>query len=399
MPSDSNRDHREIGQQLNLFMFSPLSPGCPIWLPKGTALYNNLLNRIRRLNEQAGYTEVRTPLLWKSELYKTSGHLDHYSKNMFFVNAGDEEEPQCLKPMNCPGHMEVFRSKQWSYRDLPVRFAEYGPLHRNEVSGAVGGLTRCRAFCQDDAHIFCTPETLQSEIKRILVMVGRVYGSWFRMSYRCVLSTRPESFLGDKDTWDNAEAGLEDALADNGLKFEIAHGDGAFYGPKIDFIVTDSLGREWQTATIQLDFQLPQRFGCTYTGQDDKEHTPIVIHRAIYGSFERFIGILLEHTQGNFPLWLAPVGIGILPISDKVADYADEIREKLVAIGVRCEVDHGSRTLQQKIAIGFENKYPYMVIVGEKEKAGRTVALKQGDKQEVIPLEHFFPRMLEENAQ
>jgi len=367
-------------------------------------LYQSLLNRIRQLNEANGCQEVRTPLIWKSELYATSGHLDHYAKNMFFVSdkpAGESHEEghedQCLKPMNCPGHMEIFRSKQWSYRDLPVRFAEYGPLHRNEVSGALGGLTRCRAFCQDDAHIFVSPDNLQSEIKRILVMIERVYG-WFGMKFRSVLSTRPYNFMGEKLVWDNAEANLEDALCENGLKFEIAHKDGAFYGPKIDFIVTDSLGRDWQTATIQLDFQLPQRFGCTYTDKDDKEQTPIVIHRAIYGSFERFIGVLLEHTDGHLPLWLAPVGVTIAPISDKVAEYADEIKEVLLAHGIRCECDHSNRTLQQKIAIGYDKKVPYMVILGEKEKSARTVTLKQmrstAVAQETLSLEVFLPQMV-----
>lgn len=356
-------------------------------------LYNLLLNKMRQLSEQNGCNEVRTPILWKSELYQTSGHLEHYSKNMFFLQ--EETDPLVLKPMNCPGHMEIFRAKQWSYRDLPVRFAEYGPLHRNEVSGAIGGLTRCRAFCQDDAHIFVSPETLQQEIKRLLVMVNRVYGIWFKMPYRCTLSTRPDKFLGEVKAWDSAEACLEDALAENDLKFDIAHGEGAFYGPKIDFIVTDSLGRDWQTATIQLDFQLPQRFGCTYTDKDDQEKTPIVIHRAIYGSFERFIGILLEHTQGFLPFWLAPVSACILPINDKVSDYADEIKMKLDAIGVRCEIDKANRTLQQKIAIGYEKKYPYLVILGEKEKTNRTVTLKQGNEQVALPLENFFPKMLE----
>jgi threonyl-tRNA synthetase len=395
-----NMDHREIGQQLDLFMFSPLSPGQPIWLPKGMVLYNLLLNRMKQLNEENGCEEVRTPILWKSGLYRTSGHLDHYAKNMFFATDGPgrdekDENHHCLKPMNCPGHMEIFRSKQWSYRDLPVRYAEYGPLHRNEVSGAIGGLTRCRAFCQDDAHIFVSPQILQAEIKRLLVMIHRVYGNWFNMNYRCTLSTRPDAYLGEVKVWDNAEAALEDALGDNGIPFDIAHKEGAFYGPKIDFIVTDSLNREWQTATIQLDFQLPQRFGCTYTDEKDQERTPIVIHRAIYGSFERFIGILLEHTQGNLPFWLAPISVCVLPISDKLFEYADEINMKLRAIGVRSDVDKNNHTLQQKIAIGFEKKYPFMVIVGGVEATARSVTLKTKDGQETMPLESFFPRMLE----
>lgn len=393
-----NRDHRIIGQKLDLFMFSPLSPGAPIWLPKGVAIYESLLKRIRQLNENNGCQEVRTPLVWKSELYETSGHLDHYAKNMFFVSDNSEEQlhDNCLKPMNCPGHMEIFRSRQWSYRDLPVRFAEYGPLHRNEASGALGGLTRCRAFCQDDAHIFVSPDNLQCEIKKILVMIGRVYG-WFGMKFRSVLSTRPEKFMGDKLVWDNAEAALEDALGDNGLKYTIAHNDGAFYGPKIDFIVTDSLNREWQTATIQLDFQLPQRFGCSYTDKNDNEQIPIVIHRAIYGSFERFIGILLEHTDGYLPLWLAPVGVTIAPISDNINEYAKEVKMALLAEGIRCECDNSNRTFQQKIAIGYDKKVPFMVVLGEKELASKTITLKHmrstKNEQETLSMEVFISKM------
>ena len=386
-------DHREIGRQLDLFMFSPLSPGCPIWLPKGMAVYQALLERIRRLNEENGCLEVRTPLIWKSELYKTSGHLDHYAKNMFQVIVDENEENCCLKPMNCPGHMEIFRSKQWSYRDLPVRFAEYGPLHRNEVSGALGGLTRCRAFCQDDAHIFVSPETLQNEIKRILNMINEVYNVWFNMKCRPVLSTRPDNFMGEEQMWNNAEDALEQALVENNMIFKVAPKDGAFYGPKIDFIVTDSLGRDWQTATIQLDFQLPQRFGCKYTDKNDKEQTPIVIHRAIYGSFERFIGIILEHTDGKLPGWLAPVNVIVLPISDKVADYADEVNAKLnrSQADMRCEVDHSNRTLSQKVAAAHEKKIPILIIVGEKEKNNGTVTVKSSGGQETMPIDQFCP--------
>jgi threonyl-tRNA synthetase len=386
-------DHREIGRALDLFMFSDLSPGCPIWLPKGTNVYNLLLDRIRRLNEDNGYTEVRTPILWKSKLYETSGHLVHYAENMFFVGEGEN----CLKPMNCPGHMEIFRSKHWSYRDLPVRFAEYGPLHRNETSGAIGGLTRCRAFCQDDAHIFCSQENLQEEIKTILKMIECVYGNWFGMKYRPVLSTRPDGFLGEVETWDKAEASLEDAIKSSGLLHEVAPKEGAFYGPKIDFIVTDSLGREWQTATIQLDFQLPQRFGCNYTDKDNQEKTPIVIHRAIYGSFERFIGILLEHTQGHLPSWLAPTSVKILPISEKIIDYAKEVESKLLDLKIRCELDDSNNPITQKIAVGHINKIPFLAILGAKEKQSRSVTLKnlKDNKQETMPLEAFLSKIVE----
>lgn len=371
-------------------------------------VYNRLLNRIRQLNEKNNHLEVRTPILWKSELYQLSGHLDHYAVNMFA--AGGAEDICCgnsavagpeywVKPMNCPGHMEVFRSKHWSYRDLPIGFAEYSPLHRNESSGAIGGLTRTRCFCQDDAHVFCSPETLQSEIKRILLMVDEVYSCWFGMEYRPVLSTRPEKFMGETSVWDDAEKALENALKENEFHYEIAPGEGAFYGPKIDFIVKDSLGREWQTATIQLDFQLPERFGLEYTNKDNHQQRPIVIHRAIFGSFERFIAILLENFDGRLPFWLAPTSVAVLPISDKVMDYAQEIQDKLVAIGVRSAVDANNGTLGQKILVAHEQKIPYLVILGEKEKQARTVALKSVEKQETMPLHEFFPKMVELNVE
>lgn len=301
-----------------------------------------------------------------------------------------------IKPMNCPGHMELFRSKHWSYKDLPIGFAEYSPLHRNENSGAIGGLTRCRCFCQDDAHVFCSPETLQSEIKKILLMVDEVYSKWFKMEYKPVLSTRPADFIGKPDVWDTAEEALSNALKENNIPFKVAPGDGAFYGPKIDFTVKDSLGREWQTATIQLDFQLPERFNLEYVNKDNHPQRPIVIHRAIFGSFERFIAILLEESQGRLPLWLAPVGIHILPISDKIADYAQELKDKLDAVGVRSEIS-ASGTLNQRILVGYESKIPYLLVLGEREKESRTVTIKDGTKQETICLHEFFPRMMEEN--
>lgn len=378
-------------------------------------VYNKLLNRIRRLNEENNHLEVRTPIIWKPELYKLSGHLDHYASNMFFVGSSNEdaeynlkhdlghfsiEGEACIKPMNCPGHMEMFRSRQWSYKDLPIGFAEYSPLHRNEVSGAIGGLTRCRCFCQDDAHVFCSPETLQPEIKRILSMIHEVYCSWFNMEYRAVLSTRPEKFMGSVEVWQDAEKALLNALEENlpeGDCVEVSPGDGAFYGPKIDFIVKDSLGREWQTATIQLDFQLPEKFGLEYANKDNVPQRPIVIHRAIFGSFERFIAILLESLDGKLPFWLAPVSVRVLPISDKVLDYAQEIQDKLKAVGVRSEID-ADGTLSQKIVVGHEKKIPCLVIVGGSEKSNRTVTVKMNEQQETIPLEVFFPRMMELNV-
>lgn len=371
-------------------------------------VYNILLNRIRQLNAANNHLEVRTPLIWKSELYKTSGHLDHYSQNMFSIHEGnvaklpDQEDNiyGWLKPMNCPGHMEVFRSKQWSYKDLPVGFAEYSPLHRNETSGAIGGLTRTRCFCQDDAHVFCSPETLQPEIKKIISMIDEVYSKWFDMKYRAVLSTRPKEFMGQARTWDAAEAALAHALNDYGMngKVEIAEGDGAFYGPKIDFIVQDALGREWQTATIQLDFQLPEKFELEYTDADNHQKQPIVIHRAIFGSFERFIAILLESTGGKLPFWLAPVSVAVLPISDKAAEYSREIYEKLLAIGVRAELDNSNSTLSQKILVSHNKQIPYLAIVGNIEEKNRTVTVRYNlQQQEILPLDEFFPRMMNLN--
>lgn len=398
-------DHRELGQKLDLFMFSPLSPGCPIWLPKGMQVYNKLLNRIRQLNEVNNYLEVRTPIIWKPELYKLSGHLEHYASNMFFVGSSNKdniylsiEGEACIKPMNCPGHMEIFKSQQWSYKDLPIGFAEYSPLHRNEVSGAIGGLTRCRCFCQDDAHVFCSPETLQSEIKKIILMIHEVYNSWFNMEYRAVLSTRPEKFMGSIETWQNAEKALFDVLEESlkGESVEISPGDGAFYGPKIDFIVKDSLGREWQTATIQLDFQLPEKFNLEYTNKNNITQRPIVIHRAIFGSFERFIAILLESLDGKLPFWLSPISVSILPISDKTLDYAQELHDKLKNIGVRSEINENG-TLSQKIVIGHEKKIPCLVILGEKEKSNRTITMKMNEKQETISLEVFISKIMELN--
>lgn len=375
------RDHRDIGQELDLFMFSPLSPGCPIWLPKGVTIYNLLLDKIRQLTGEHGYSEVRTPILWKSELYKCSGHWEHYAKNMFTVPKdgpllGDDVEifqPQyALKPMNCPGHMTIFQSKQWSYRDLPVRFAEYGPLHRNEASGSLGGLTRCRLFCQDDAHCFVTPETLPAEVDSLVNMVGRVYRA-FDMPVRSVLSTRPEKFMGEKATWDHAENILRKALDRYG-EYSINEGDGAFYGPKIDFIVTDSLGREWQTATVQLDFQLPERFQLEYIAADNQPKRPIVVHRALYGSFERFIGILLEHYGGALPGWLSPVQVAVLPIADRHTPYAQGVAESLK--GFRVIMDDSNNTLSQKIAVAQSQKIPFMVVVGDREEKDRTAMIR-----------------------
>jgi threonyl-tRNA synthetase len=368
-------DHREIGRQLDLFMFSELSPGCPIWLPAGNAIYSVLSDKIRNLNYRNGYVEVRTPVLWKTQLYEQSGHLEHYRKNMFLIEhrlspLGEPFEwdtaAYAMKPMNCPGHMVIFKSKRFSYRDLPYRIHDQGILHRNEASGSLGGLTRCKAFCQDDAHCFIKPEDVQNEILSIMNMIGDVYRA-FDMRSRAVLSTRPNNFMGDLNVWEQAESNLVDALNEARLSFEYDVGGGAFYGPKIDVMVKDSLGREWQTATIQLDFQLPERFELEYVAEDGSMKRPIVVHRAMYGSFERFIGILLEHYQGRLPTWLSPTQVIFLPISDRHIEYCKRKAEELRKLGIRHEVDEKNGTLNQKVLIAQQRQIPYILVCGDKE--------------------------------
>lgn len=369
-------DHREIGRQLDLFMFSELAPGCPIWLPAGNTVFTILQDKIRKLNTHYGYVEVRTPAIWKDDLYRISGHLDHYADNMFYVHGNDVDVVHVLKPMNCPGHMEIFRSKHWSVNQLPYRMADHGLLHRDEPSGSLGGMTRCRAFCQDDAHLFVTPQQIAAEIALIVVMVQRVYGK-LGMSISAALSTRPPKFMGETSAWDAAEEALRSALVASHQEYAENPGDGAFYGPKIDFTVTDSLGRGWQTATVQLDFQLPQRFALKYADHDNIVKTPVVIHRAIYGSFERFIGILLEHYVGDLPVWLAPVQAVIMPITDKLNGHAVSLHDTLVkSLGLRVELDTSSNRLQHKIAVAQCQRVPYMLIVGNKEVADDTVSMR-----------------------
>jgi len=357
-------DHREIGRQLDLFMFSELSPGCPIWLPAGNTVYSLLSDKIRRLNLDNGYVEVRTPVLWKTALYEQSGHLEHYKKNMFLID--QEEEQYALKPMNCPGHMVIFKSQQFSYRDLPYRLHDQGILHRNEASGSLGGLTRCKSFCQDDAHCFIKPEDIQSEIGSIISMIGRVYAA-FGMKTRAVVSTRPEKFMGEIKIWSQAESLLAECLNEAKITFDYDQGGGAFYGPKIDVMIEDSLGREWQTATIQLDFQLPERFDLSYIAADGSNQRPIVVHRAMYGSFERFIGILLEHYQGRLPFWLAPTQVIFLPIADRHIEFARPFAAELKKIGIRAEVDEKNGTLNQKILTSQVRQIPFACVLGDRE--------------------------------
>ncbi|MEZ5318210.1 MAG: threonine--tRNA ligase [Vicinamibacterales bacterium] len=367
------RDHRRVGRDLGLFTFHPYAPGAAFWLGRGTTLYNLLASYMREVLFPAGYDEVKTPLIFNKALWETSGHWQHYRQNMFLVES--EHVEMGVKAMNCPGHMLVFASEVRSYRDLPLRLHEQTPLHRNEASGVLSGLTRVRQFSQDDAHCFVMESQIGEEVERLLNLVRRVYGD-FGLEYRVKLSTRPGEFLGEKATWDHAEAELRRALEASGHDYVVDEGDGAFYGPKIDFDVTDAIGRTWQCATIQLDYQMPARFGLTYIGADNAEHQPVVIHRAIFGSFERFIALLIEHYAGAFPLWLAPVQVVLLPIADRHLAYAGGVRDRLAAAGLRVEVDGRVEKIGYKIREAQLQKVPYMLVMGDREVEDGTVAVR-----------------------
>jgi threonyl-tRNA synthetase len=367
------RDHRKLGRELGLFTFHPWAPGAAFWLGKGTTLYHTLANYMREVLFPAGYTEVRTPLVYNKALWERSGHWKHYRENMFLIES--EGETMSMKPMNCPGHYLAFASETHSYRDLPVRFHEQTPLHRNEASGVLSGLTRVRQFSQDDAHCFVTQDQIGEEVERLIRLVQRVYGD-FGLSFTAKLSTRPDDFLGEVSTWDHAETQLKAALDAASLAFTINEKDGAFYGPKIDFDVTDAIGRKWQCATIQLDYQQPENFDLKYIGADNAEHRPVVIHRAIFGSFERFIAILIEHYAGAFPLWLAPVQVVVLPIADRHAPYAAAVRDELVAAGMRAGLDERQEKIGYKIREAQLQKTPYMLVVGDREQDNKTVSIR-----------------------
>jgi threonyl-tRNA synthetase len=372
------RDHRRVGKELGLFTFHPWAPGATFWLPKGTLLYNTLSNYMRGVLIPAGYQEVKAPIVFNKALWQTSGHWDYYQDNMFLVKSSDDEE-MGLKPMNCPGHFLLFGSEMRSYRDLPLRFHEQTPLHRNEASGTLSGLTRVRQFSQDDGHCFVMQEQIASEVEALIKLVQRVYGD-FGLAYTAKLSTRPEKFLGEVATWDDAEAGLTRALENAKQAYTLNAGDGTFYGPKIDFDITDALGRKWQCATIQLDYQMPERFDLKYTGADNAEHRPVVIHRAIFGSLERFIAILVEHFAGAFPLWLAPVQVVVLPIADRHLDYAREVAATVQTAGLRAHVDERPEKVNYKIREAQLQKIPYMLVVGDREAAEKAVAVRSRSK-------------------
>jgi len=389
------RDHRKLGKELGLFTLMEEGPGFPFFLPKGMILKNTLIDYWRKLHEREGYQEISTPILLNKKLWETSGHWDHYRENMYTTEIDEEEF--AIKPMNCPGGMLVYKSQPRSYRDLPLRIGELGLVHRHEKSGQLHGLMRVRCFTQDDAHIFMTQEQITDEIKGVMRLINEVY-SKFGFIYHVELSTRPENSIGSDEDWELATQGLRKALEEIGMEYVVNEGDGAFYGPKIDFHLEDSLGRTWQCGTIQLDFQLPMRFEAEYMGADGEKHRPIMIHRVVYGSIERFIGILIEHYAGKFPLWLAPVQVKVLPISEKFFGYAGDILQSLKAAGIRCEMDNRDEKIGYKIRSAQMEKVPYMLIVGQKEEESQTVSVRSREDGDLgsFALEDFVRKAAKE---
>lgn len=391
----AKRDHRKLGRELDLYSFRDEAPGFTFWHPKGQTLYRTLEQFSRSIQERHGYEEVATPWLLRPQLWETSGHWDHYKENMFIIESGDEAFG--MKPMNCPAHCLLYKNETRSYRDLPIRYAEYGPLSRFELSGTLHGLLRVRGFHQDDAHLFVREDQIESEIANVLTIVDEIY-STFGMKYAIKLSTRPDDFLGEIETWDRAEASLANALKRLELPYTVDEKDGAFYGPKLDFDVTDAIGRTWQCATVQLDFQFPQRFDLTYVDADGKEQRPVMIHRAILGSIERFIGILTEHFAGAFPTWLAPVQARIIPIGEGHKQYAHEVYESLREQGFRVEVDDRNEKVGYKIRQAQVHKIPYMLVIGDREVEQKQVAVrhrKDGDRG-ALSLANFMKQLKEE---
>jgi threonyl-tRNA synthetase len=386
------RDHRKLGRELDLFMFSELSPGSPFWKPAGMVVWNELTELWRSENRSRGYMEVKTPILYDVELWRRSGHWDKYKDHMYFTDV--EGHPMGLKPMNCPAHIQIYADERRSYRDLPIRYSEAGLVHRHEPSGVLHGLLRVRHITQDDAHIFCTEEQVQEEVVQCLRFGFDLYAR-FGIEPRLELSTRPEERIGDDAMWDRAEGALAGALDAEGLAYELNPGDGAFYGPKIDLHMTDSIGRSWQLGTVQLDYSMPERFDLVYTGADNAEHRPVMIHRALLGSFERFIGILIEHYAGEFPLWLTPVQAIVLPVSDRFNDYAEGVREQLAGEGLRVELDARGESVGRKIRDAELRKIPYMLVVGEREEAAGAVSVREhrGGEEGAVPVAEFSQRL------
>ena len=398
LEESKKRDHRKLGRELDLFMFHHFAPGAAFWTEKGTAIYNELNAYMRELQSE-GYKEIRTPLLYNKGLWEISGHWGKYRENMFLVLDNESGEHDfSLKPMNCPSHHIFYAAKKHSYRNLPLRFSTYDVLHRNEVSGALSGLTRVRQFSQDDCHIYLMESQIRDEVHRLVQFIFGYYAT-FGLEASLKFATRPEVRIGDDPMWDRAEESLRSALEATGLPYELKPGDGAFYGPKIDFDVADSIGRKWQLGTIQLDYAAPERFDLTYVGDDNTEHRPVVIHRAVNGSFERFIAILIEHFAGAFPVWLSPEQVRVLPVSDTQAPAAHAVAAELRAAGIRVTVDDGNDTLNYRIREGEVAKVPYMAVVGQREADGGTVALRirgAGRKQDIVPLAEFVARVADE---
>jgi threonyl-tRNA synthetase len=406
------RDHRVLGEQLNLFTFHDEAPGFPFFFPKGTTLFNLLMDYMRSLLRRRNYQEVKTPLILSEELWHTSGHYDNYLENMFFTKLKlrdekqtsvihdnvEEERPMAVKPMNCPGHLLIFRSRLHSHNEFPLRIAEMGLVHRRELSGVRHGLFRVQAFTQDDAHHFCTADQIESEIQMLIAFFKEVYGTFDLTDVRIELSTRPEKSIGSDEMWERAETALKKALDDSGIDYQVNPGDGAFYGPKIDFHIRDVLKRSWQCGTIQLDFSMPARFGLEYVGADGARHTPVMLHRACYGSLERFLGIIIENYAGAFPLWLSPVQVTVIPVSDKFNDYAKQVTTKLLDAGLRVETNLGSDRVGFKIRESSMQKVPYAIVVGDKEQSSGQINVRSRATGELgaMALETFLEGLAEE---
>ena len=389
------RDHRRIGREMDIFMMRDEAPGFPFFLPNGMILKNTLLDYWREIHKKAGYVEISTPMIMNKQLWQTSGHWDHYKDNMYSTVIDEEE--YCVKPMNCPGGVLVYASKPHSYRDLPIRAGEIGLVHRHEMKGALHGLFRVRCFNQDDAHLFVRPDQLTEEIVGVVKLIDSVYQQ-FGFTYHVELSTRPEDSMGSDEDWEAAEAGLKTALEELGMEYEVNEGDGAFYGPKIDFHLTDSLGRTWQCGTVQLDFQMPQSFDLEYTDADGSKKRPVMLHRVCYGSVERFIGILIEHYAGKFPVWLAPMQVKVLPVSEKSRDYAHKVADAIEAAGIRVVVDNRDEKIGYKIREARSiDRVPYMVIVGEKEAEEGTISVRdRTNETHPSTIEDFCAKVREE---
>jgi len=389
------RDHRKLGPQLGLFIMNDVAAGMPFFLPKGTVALGEVMNMWRKFHKEAGYEEVITPLIMHENLWHQSGHWDHYRDNMYFIEK--DEAAYAVKPMNCPGHIIIYKKDAVSYRDLPWRMCEFGKVHRYEKSGQLHGLFRVRAFTQDDAHIFCTEENVKEEVVKVIELVSKIYNV-FGFDYAVELSTRPEDSMGSDEQWELATESLRQALETVGMDYVVNEGDGAFYGPKIDFHVRDSLGRTWQCATIQLDFQMPERFDLHYIASDNEEHRPVMLHRTVLGSLERFFGVLIEHFAGSFPAWMAPTQVKLLPIADRHHEYSFKVKEQMEKAGLRVDVDARAKKINYKIREAQLQKTPYMMIIGDKECESETVSLRLRNGTDLgdVPISEFVEKVTQE---